>query len=128
MSDSLRDKISFELGANGKFEPVTDEIVDLVFVDGAENQDRNGKPSFPQLHPLLKTRDAQTVDAPLNSGFGRPDQTMAIGIRFNEKTKAGNPDHFSDLPEVLQNLIEIDLDPGGVGILIHRSNSITPRP
>ena len=51
----IGDQISFEFRANGKFELLIDEIVNLLIVDSAENENRAEHAGGAQRQPFFQS-------------------------------------------------------------------------
>ena len=109
------DEVSFEFRTNGEFKIKVDKIEDLVFVDGAEDQDRKAHIGLPQQDPFLQMGNREIIDAGLFGGFPHGAKAMAIGVGFHGETQHPVADMVPNDRNIFFELTKIDFNPGGVG-------------
>lgn len=113
------DEIGFVFGTNCKFEVEADQIIDLIFVNGAKDEDGDVDASFAQSDTFLKARDAERIDVG-ESGSGNGDEAMAVGVGFDGEAETAFANVLPNYSEVFDELCEVNFDPSGMGILIHK--------
>lgn len=113
------DDVGFELGTDGELEAVANEVVDLVFVNGAEDEDGDRHTGEAEADALLQARDAEVIDAEAGGEFTDADEAVAVGVGFDGEAEEALADLFADGGDVLFKLSGVDLNPGGVGIVFH---------
>jgi hypothetical protein len=81
------DEIGFIGGADGEFKIEVDEIGDLIFMDGAKDKDGSCDAGGAEEDALLKTRDAEIIDAGVERSLSHLAKAVAVGVRFYRKTE-----------------------------------------
>src|SRR5579862_5216550 len=97
-------ELSFVFRADRKFEIVIDQIVNLIFMEGSQDKNREFYVRFPQPNSLLQMSHAQIINSGFLCGFADLAKSMSVGIGFDRKAKQTFTDVFADNRNVFSKL------------------------